>query len=169
MTYDSAALTANIYNRPGFLIRRAHQMAVSAFSDECASLNMTPAQYGVLLVIRHGPPNIDQTRVAEALGQDRASTGQILRSLEKRGLIERMPSTKDPRSKTLKITTQGVSQVDNASKRASVVQQRVLSALTTEEGHTLMRLLHKLVESSNAVSRTRLEMLAPAQPDSSAS
>jgi DNA-binding MarR family transcriptional regulator len=164
MTNDNFALTENIYNRLGFLIRRVHQMSLSVFSEECAALSLTPAQYGILLVVRHGPAGIDQTRVAEALGQDRATTGQTLRGLEQRGLVQRKPSVHDPRSKALTLTPEGVAVVDRASEMTPIVQQRLLSALTPEEGLTLMNLLHKLAESSNAVSRTRLALLAPAKP-----
>lgn len=142
---ENLALTENIYDRLGFLIRRVHQMSVSVFSEECAALNITPAQYGILLVLRHGPSGVDQTRVAEALGQDRATTGQILRRLEQRGLVERKPAPQDPRRKALSVTAAGTALVDRASKVAPHIQQRLLSQLTADEGRMLMQLLHKLV------------------------
>jgi hypothetical protein len=36
-------------DRPGFLIRRAHQISQSLFVEECAGLNITATQFGVLL------------------------------------------------------------------------------------------------------------------------
>lgn len=161
---ENLALTENIYNRLGFLIRRAHQMSISVFSEECAAFNVTPAQYGILLVVRHGPAGLDQTRVAEALGQDRATIGQILRGLEQRGLIERKPPPHDPRRKVLTVTAAGIELVDKASEVTPQIQRRVLSSLTEDEGQTLMHLLHKMAEASNAMSRTQLALLAPARP-----
>ena len=42
----------DIYQRPGFLLRRAHQISTAIFERSCAHLGLTPAQYGVLSVLR---------------------------------------------------------------------------------------------------------------------
>ncbi|MCB2037617.1 MAG: MarR family transcriptional regulator, partial [Ottowia sp.] len=42
-----------LYQRPGFLLRRAHQLSVALFDLHCGALNLTPPQYGVLTVLSH--------------------------------------------------------------------------------------------------------------------
>ena len=42
-----------LYRRPGFMIRRAHQIAVSMFLEETGALGITNRQYGIMLVLRH--------------------------------------------------------------------------------------------------------------------
>ena len=59
-----------LYRRPGFLIRRAHQIAVSLFLEETGDLGITNRQYGILLVPKR-QPKIDQITVAKLLGHDR--------------------------------------------------------------------------------------------------
>ena len=55
---SSESLT-RLYARPGFLLRRAHQISASVFEDECRSVGLTPAQfggqngYGNVVEIRH--------------------------------------------------------------------------------------------------------------------
>ena len=40
-----------LYRRPGFMIRRAHQISQSVFTEECARLDITATQFGVLSVL----------------------------------------------------------------------------------------------------------------------
>ena len=54
----------DIYRRPGFMIRRAHQIAVAIFLEEARESRITPTQYGVLVILGHRP-GIDQTRLFE--------------------------------------------------------------------------------------------------------
>ena len=74
-----------LYRRPGFLIRRAHQIAVSLFLEETGDLGITNRQYGILLVLKR-QPKIDQITVAKLLGLDRSTTGMVLTKLEAGGI-----------------------------------------------------------------------------------
>jgi hypothetical protein len=47
----SCASLRDLYRRPGFMIRRAHQIAVSVFLEETAELGVTSTQYGILHVL----------------------------------------------------------------------------------------------------------------------
>ena len=40
-----------IYGRPGHLVRRLQQIAVSIFMSETGGFNMTPVQYSALLAV----------------------------------------------------------------------------------------------------------------------
>ena len=56
----------DIYQRPGFLLRRAHQISTAIFERSCAHLGLTPAQYGVLSVLAE-QPGVDQSSLARAM------------------------------------------------------------------------------------------------------
>src|SRR6476659_2410885 len=90
-----------LYRRPGFMIRRAHQIAVSMFLEETGELGITNRQYGIMLVLRHRP-GIDQITVAKLLGLDRSTTGMVLTKLEEAGLIGRDVGLTDKRRHTIK-------------------------------------------------------------------
>jgi MarR family transcriptional regulator, lower aerobic nicotinate degradation pathway regulator len=70
-----------LYRRPGFMIRRAHQIAVSLFLDETGELGITNRQYGILFALKQ-KPGIDQISVARLLGLDRSTTGMVIKKLE---------------------------------------------------------------------------------------
>src|SRR3546814_9145616 len=97
---------ARIYERPGFLLRRCHQISVSIFLDECADLNLTATQFGILYCISHNP-GIDQIAIARMLGLDRSTTATVIDRLATRKLLNREVHSSDRRRRSLTLTTEG--------------------------------------------------------------
>src|SRR5438046_9479764 len=58
--------------RPGFLIRRLHQIHLSLFAEECAPFNVTPVQYSILTAVT-AQPGLEQAALAQEVGIDRAT------------------------------------------------------------------------------------------------
>jgi hypothetical protein len=80
--------------RPGFLMRRLHQIHVSLFSERCGAFRITPLQYSLLsLLAERG--EADQTTLANSVALDRTTTTGALKRLEARGFIERAVSPTD--------------------------------------------------------------------------
>lgn len=138
--------------KPGHLIRRAQQIAVAIFMDECAGFDLTPVQYAALAAIA-AHPDLDATRLSYLIGLDRSTIGSVLERLEAKSLVERRPSAEDRRAKRLRVRPQGrrlLSHVEEAVERA---QQRIVAPLEDEERRTFLRLLARLVEGNNEQSR----------------
>lgn len=159
-----------LYRRPGFLIRRANQIAVSLFLEETGALGVTNSQYGILLVLKHHP-GIDQISVAKVLGLDRSTTGMVLDKLEKAGLIGRSIGAHDKRRRNLSLTKAGERMLDRLAEPAKRAQAQVLSAFSTQERAEFIRLLDKFVAKFNDTTRVPLETKRrptrePAEPSS---
>src|SRR4051794_37094568 len=89
-----------LYRRPGFMIRRCHQIAASIFADECREFDLTTTQYGILYVLsRHS--GLDQISLARLLGLDRSTTGMVVGRLEERQLLRRAIDPDDKRKRLL--------------------------------------------------------------------
>ncbi|HTJ92721.1 MAG TPA: helix-turn-helix domain-containing protein, partial [Pararobbsia sp.] len=88
MRNDTKSRLIRMYDRPGFLLRRAYQISTGVFESECKELSLTPAQFAVLSVLA-ATPEIDQARLSRCLGFDKVTIMYILRGLEERGLINR--------------------------------------------------------------------------------
>ena len=74
--------------RPGFLIRRVHQIHVALFQKKCASFEITPLQYSLLSALaKRG--TADQTTLAADVALDRTTTTGALKRLQSRHFIER--------------------------------------------------------------------------------
>jgi len=147
----------DLYQRPGFLIRRAQQIAVSIFLQETGALRITNTQYGILFLLKHRS-GLDQISVAKLLGLDRSTTGMVLGKLEKAGLIGRCVGAHDRRTRTLALTETGEDLLQQLAEPARKAQQRVLAPFTTQEREVLLGLLAKLVAKFNGSTRVPLEV-----------
>lgn len=150
---------SDLWHRPGYLIRRLHQIQVAMFLEECAEFNITPVQFGVLTVLHDGEPR-DQGSIATQLGVDRNTVADVIRRLERRGLLKRLEATVDRRTKPARITNEGAAFVDAVQPAMERAQRRFISPLQKEDQNRLMELMRELVEENNEAGR------APLHPDS---
>ncbi len=147
-----AAILDALYGRPGFLIRRANQVAAAVYAEECGQWDLTQPQHGTLL-IAHCCPGIDQTGIGQALGFDRATTGQVLRGLEMRGLVARTVSGSDGRRRSIVPTRAGEEVLRRAGPALERAQQALLAPLSAAERRQLAALLARLCDAHNKNSR----------------
>ena len=63
--------------RPGFLIRRLHQIHTALFNEECGQEGITPVMYSVLSVLEKSGP-IDQTTLAQSVAIDKTNMADVL-------------------------------------------------------------------------------------------
>lgn len=150
----------NLYQRPGFLLRRAHRISVAIFEKTCAELNLTPAQYGVLYTLHHAA-GIDQSSLSRALGLDRVTILRVAKGLEGRGLITRRTGTPGRRL-ALALTAAGEALLAQAQPLATHAVERLEAPLDAADRATLTRLLNQLCDSLEADARA--EMVAPTPP-----
>ena len=142
-----------LYNRPGFMLRRAHQIASSLFSDQVGELGATPSQYGVLWMLR-SRPNLDQIGLARLMGLDRSTTGLVVQKLESAGFVRRRNDAVDGRRKVLELTKSGAEMLESLADPAQRAHDLVLSAFTPREAEQFLALLGKFLSAFNARIRT---------------
>jgi DNA-binding MarR family transcriptional regulator len=130
--------------RPGFLIRRLHQIHVSLFAERCAEFGLTPLQYSLLSVLSENE-EADQTTLANLVALDRTTTTGALKRLESRGLISRRTSTSDRRAQTSALTQKG--RAIHATMDAAVRQahEETVAALNAAERRLLTQFLKRMV------------------------
>lgn len=146
----------DLWSRPGFLIRRLHQLHVAVFLEECGEFDVTPVQYAVLSVLYRGSA-LDQVSVAAEVGIDRNNAADVLRRLERRGFVERVPSAKDRRAVLNAITDAGCRFVEDAHGAMESAQDRFTSGLSKRERERLMDLLQKVMLDNNDSGRAKLK------------
>jgi MarR family transcriptional regulator, temperature-dependent positive regulator of motility len=147
---------------PGHLIRRLHQIAVSAFAAqlEVAGSDLTPVQYAALHTLAQNP-GVDQATLAGMIAYDKVTIGGVLSRLEARGLVARGVSITDRRSRILQITPLGEQTLDQISEPVLKAQGDMLRGLSKVETETFMRLLRKATDAGNALSRAPLRLSEP--------
>ena len=129
--------------RPGFLLRRAHQISAAVFEDECRELALTPAQFGVLTVLK-AHPGLGQSSLARALGFDKVTVLRVLRGLEKRGMVTRAPASGNKRNVSVALTPRGSALLTQAQKPAEKAYRRLLAPLDKAQQAELIALLQLL-------------------------
>jgi DNA-binding MarR family transcriptional regulator len=92
--------------RLGYFVRRVQVWIFQDFIRRLASLDISPAQFSVLVVISANP-GLSQAELAATLGIERARLVRMLHRLEKRALTQRLPSAADGRRHALQLTRQG--------------------------------------------------------------
>lgn len=144
---------ADLYGRPGFLIRRAHQITSALFAEEVDDLAITSTQFGMLIALQGGV-SLDQASLARLLGLDRSTTGLVVANLEERGFIERTTDPLDRRRRVLTMTPAGEAiraKAEIASRRA---QARALEVFDRQDAAEFVRLLAHFVDTFNTSTRS---------------
>lgn len=134
---------SQLYSRPGFLLRRAHQISTAVFEDECKSLALTPAQFGVLSVL-HASPGLDQSSLGRALGFDKVTVMRVMRGLETRGLIARVYAPTNRRNLSISLSDAGFALLAQTQQPAEHAYDRLMAPLNSEQREQLVALLQLL-------------------------
>lgn len=164
-----AALSQSVdalYKRPGFMLRRAHQISVSLFMEQAGSSGVTTTQYGVLVILRCYE-GLDQIGLSKKVGLDRSTTGMVIKKLESDGLVVRIEDPNDRRRKIIVLTARGERMLEGLRPGAARAQEIALSAFSSEEADQFLHLLEKFVNKFNGMTRAPIihddedERLAP--------
>jgi DNA-binding MarR family transcriptional regulator len=137
---------------PGFLIRRCNQILSALFAEQAEPYGITVQQLATLHAVGE-LPGLDQGRIAETIGVDRSTIGQIVERLAERGLLSAAPAPADRRTKLLTITPAGATIVEAMLAKLAPVRTRFLDPLTPAEQVAFIEMLERLTAAHNDVSR----------------
>lgn len=154
---EPTAFERDLAQRPGFLIRRLHQIHISLFAEECAGFDVTPVQYSIMSVIAHRP-GMDQSQISEEVGVDRATLANVVARLEVAGLLKRIVSRLDRRQKLLTLTPRGKTLLTRMNEPVFRAHARTIEALEPEVRKVFMELLGTLVDAGNDFGRAKLRL-----------
>ncbi len=143
---------ADLWSRPGYLVRRLHQISIGLFAEECQQFNITPVQYALLTVLYSGCA-LDQITVSTEVGVDRTSGSDVIRRLGRRGLLMIIPSAEDRRAKLVQITVEGKSLVQKMQASMEEAQARLIAPLTPQEQMDFERIMQKIILANDSASR----------------
>ncbi len=112
----------------GYSLKRAQLKVFEDFLHCVAPLQLTPAQFSVLLLLDNNPGR-NQTEIANTLGILRPNFVAMLDGLESRDLCARMRSTNDRRSHILVLTDKGRAVLARAKKLVAAKHEARLNEL----------------------------------------
>jgi DNA-binding MarR family transcriptional regulator len=127
---------------PGFLLWHATLRWRRAISQALAPLDLTHVQFVLLACTwwlnqqRHHP---SQIALAAFAGTDVKMTSQVLRSLERKDLVEREVDPADSRARRLHLTRRGARLAPRAIAAVERVDAEFFEGVTSEEVQHLLR------------------------------
>jgi MarR family transcriptional regulator, lower aerobic nicotinate degradation pathway regulator len=155
MSKDPRRRLVKMYDRPGYLLRRAYQISVGAFELECRELSLTPAQFAVLSVLA-AMDDTDQARLARNLGYDKVTMMYVLRGMVERGLVKRHTTTGKGRRIALSLTEAGLALLEQAQKPTEQASASLLAPFTEIQQKQFIKLLKILNASLEEKARAPL-------------
>jgi len=128
--------------RLGYFVRRVQVWVFQDFIRRLSSIDISPAQFSVLVVISANP-GLSQAELAATLGIERARLVRLLHQLERRGLTQRLPSPADGRRHALRLTSDGKSLLTRAKALAAQHEAALKEKLGGERHKALLETLRE--------------------------
>src|ERR1700722_8905659 len=125
---DAAIELGELSEMLGYPLKRAQLKIFEDFLRCMAPLQLTPAQFSVLLLLERNPGR-NQTEIANTLGILRPNFVAMLDGLESRDLCARIRSTNDRRSHVLMLTDKGRAVLARAKKLVAAKHEARLNEL----------------------------------------
>jgi MarR family transcriptional regulator, lower aerobic nicotinate degradation pathway regulator len=134
--------------RPGFLIRRLHQIHVALFQKRCAAFEITPLQYSLLSALaKRG--TADQTTLAADVALDRTTTTGALKRLQSRHFIERSIHHRDRRAQISRLTRAGAKLLRQMEAQARAAHRETVADLSKTDQKRLIAMMQKIVAANS--------------------
>jgi DNA-binding MarR family transcriptional regulator len=121
----------------GYSLKRAQLKVFDDFLRCMAPLQLTPAQFSVLLLLDANPGR-NQTEIANTLGILRPNFVAMLDALESRDLCTRMRSAHDRRSHVLMLTDKGRTTLARAKKIVAGKHEARLIEVLGRDNHVAL-------------------------------
>lgn len=131
--------------QPAFLLAQLGAHAANQFTERLAVLQLTPADAGILRLLRVAAA-ISQQELSEKLRIHPSRLVAILDNLERRQLVERKPNPNDRRLYSLHLTRAGGEILERIGKVAREHQDALLSALGAGDRKKLTELLQQVAD-----------------------
>lgn len=121
----------------GYFVRRLQIWVFQDFIRTLAAIEISPAQFSVLAVIQANE-GLSQAELGNTLAIERARLVRLLNRLQRRGLLERLPSNGDGRRHALRLTPLGQATFKQARMLADKHEAGLLARLGDERYRALM-------------------------------
>ena len=149
---DEASRVLAYHRVPAYLARRFHQICLGVTAEILDGEGLTQLLWGLMVAIAEEPGS-GQRHLAKRVGVDAVTLGQLIETLEQKGLVKREIDPDDRRARQLFITPRGVELRGRLRPPLLAAQERLLTSLTKAERHSLLNMLVRVIESNDAYAR----------------
>jgi DNA-binding MarR family transcriptional regulator len=129
---------------PTHLLHRILQCASSVFDAEKGDADLTPRQVSVLVTVARND-GLSQIGIVEKTGIDRSTLADIVRRLQRKGLLHRRRTREDARAYAVRLTDEGQRITRLAAPLIQRVDESILSSLPARERDRFISALKTIV------------------------
>jgi DNA-binding MarR family transcriptional regulator len=134
---------------PAHLLHRVGQCAEDIFHAHTKGIDLTPRQFAVLDAVQ-AAEGLSQTGLVERTGIDRSTLADIVRRLQRKGLLERRRSNSDKRAYEVKLTHEGRRILQKVQPLAKKVDDLIFASLPGKDGETFLSSLQSFIAKLRA-------------------
>jgi DNA-binding MarR family transcriptional regulator len=146
-----------LLGRPGFLIRRLHQLHCALFFEETRGYDITPVQYSLMTALATRG-KLEQNTLALEIGMERSSVAEVVPRMQRRGLLARRRSLEDRRVKLISLTRKGAALLKRMAGPVQRAHDRTIDHLPAPDREWLLLQLIKLVEANTEIGSVPLRL-----------
>jgi DNA-binding MarR family transcriptional regulator len=106
--------------------------------------DLTPRQISVLMAVAKGG-GLSQTDIVERTAIDRSTVADLVRRLQKKGLVKRRRTKEDARAYAINLTHEGARIASTAEAMMRRVDERILDALPSKDRGKFLEDLRTIV------------------------
>lgn len=136
-TSEPAIDLGDLNERLGYFARRLQVWIFQDFIRRLSSIDISPAQFSVLVVVGANQ-GLSQAELSTTLAIERARLVRLLHRLERRELIQRLPSAGDGRRHALQLTRDGQTLLARAKTLAAQHEAAIKQKLGAERYKLLL-------------------------------
>ena len=137
---------------PAHLARRFHQICLGVTAEILAGEDLTPSLWGVIAAVVEESGG-GQRQIANRIGVDEVTFGQMIEFLEGKGLVERKIDPDDRRARKLYVTQAGADLRRRLRPALLAAQERLLAPLSKAERVALLDMLVRVIEANDSYAR----------------
>lgn len=143
--------------RLAFLIHDVSRIRRNVYDQMAKPLGMTRSQWWVLAYLSRDD-GMMQTQLAEVLDIGKASLGELVEALEKRGWVERRTDPADGRAKRIYLSACAHTLIERMTSLEHAFNRQALAALSASERECLIHGLQKIKRAIVQLSPTAVSL-----------
>ncbi|RFU42520.1 MarR family transcriptional regulator [Actinomadura logoneensis] len=140
----SLAPSSGVGNDVSYLFDHNGHVLRTRMSAALGEIGLTPRMHCVL--VHALEEERTQNQLAEIGDMDKTTMVVTVDALERAGLAERRPSSKDRRARVIAVTEEGAKTAARSQRIVDSVHAEVLDALPEDEREVFLRALHRLAD-----------------------
>lgn len=135
-----------IKNSLGYMLGASTRLIKRRMDKNLEDYGITTSQWAVLKLLAE-QEQLTQKQIADGLSSDKATVGEIIKLLNKKGYVEKVINDRDKRAFLIKLTTKAKVMVNDLVSKASFVNEIALKGFSDKETELLRDMLNKIIEN----------------------